>query len=376
MLTGLRIGCISTSSWHGLWTRKQWIMNQLAERNEILFIDPQESITYRARWGGRRRQTGSSEPVPRGITHLEPWSVLPMGRHWRIAHRFNMALLMRQIAIQERFRAPDLWWIYDPAAVPVVEKFRARVLIYDCVDRHSAYGGYRGLLDRLEQRLLRQADLVFVTARGLVEYCSACSNDVHYLPNGFDADLFNQNIKIPRILEIIPSPRLGFVGGIGHWLDLDLIVHAARHRPDWSFVFVGPPGDRAGCLPDLPNIHALGRCHRSQIPGFIRGFDVGLIPFRRTRLTETVNPLKAYEYLAGGIPVVSTFMPELDDIGMVRQAIDRDAFMSAVEESLAEGNDETPIAQRKSAVAHYSQQNILDSMSSLIQEKLGRTAGD
>ncbi len=346
-------------------------MNQLAKKNSILYVDPQESLTYKTRWWGRRRASAGRSPIPEGLQLVHPWSVLPFGKHWSIAHRVNMALLSRQVHLCRDLLPPDIWWVYDPAAVPIVEQVKGRLVIYDCVDRHSAYGGYRGLLDRLESRLLRRADLVFVTARGLLDHCRACTNEVHFMPNGYDEALFSRPVPVPTALQEIPRPRLGFVGGLGHWLDMELLSAVAKARPEWSFVLVGPVGDRTALLPNAPNIHLLGRCSREEVPGYIAGFDAGLVPFRETTLTRTVNPLKAYEYLAAGVPVVSTPMPELDEVEMVRQSHGVDGFISAIEEALAEGRDTDWIQRRKAAVAPFSQQRILKKMSTLIEEKLG-----
>ena len=370
MISDLKIACLSTSSWQGLWTRKQWIMAQLAQRNDILYVNPQESATYRLRWSRRRKNIKSMSPPPDRFQIVQPWSVLPLGRHWRLFHSINMMLLNHQIRKNTPRMFPDIWWVYDPIMVTVAQRNPGRLLVYDCVDRHAAYGGFRGLVDTMEKRLLQSADIVFVTARGLETYCEQYSDVVNYLPNGFDAELYCGSSEIHTDLSAISRPIIGFIGGLGHWIDIDLISHIARRRPNWSLVFVGPLGDKAGSFPQMPNIHLLGRFPREDMPAFIQGFDVGIVPFQETLLTKTVNPLKAYEYLACGIPVVSTIMPELDHLIQVRQVRGYDAFVSATEDALDEGLDSSARAARMASVAAFSQQTILKRMEDLIEDIL------
>jgi glycosyltransferase involved in cell wall biosynthesis len=301
---------------------------------------------------------------------IRPWSVLPLGRHWQAAHSVNVKLLDRQVSGSEGFESPDIWWMYDPVAVPIVEERKAQLVVYDCVDRHSAYGGYRGILDRLERRLLSQADIVFVTARGLEEHCAGTAETVHFLPNGYDEELFKIKTTIPDAMARIPRPRLGFVGGVAHWLDLDLVAAAARSRPDWSFVFVGPIGDVGATVPRASNIHWLGRCRREDVPAYVAGFDVGLIPFKETLLTKSVNPLKAYEYLAAGVPVVSTRLPELDDLHLIRQTRQLEEFIAGVEDALKDGKGDDRMKERRESVAEYSLQRTFEKMVNIVQDRL------
>ena len=157
---------------------------------------------------------------------------------------------------------------------------------------------------------------------------------------------------------------------MAHWLDLKLIAAAAKAKPDWSFVFVGPIGDLGAPVPRASNIHWLGRCRREEVPAFISGFDVGLIPFKESSLTKTVNPLKAYEYLAAGIPVVSTRLPELDHMDLIPQAKGLDDFVAHIENALSEGKGDEMSNKRIEAVADYSLQRTMAKMIALIAEKL------
>ncbi len=363
-VSGRTIACLSTSIWRGLWTRKQWTMRAFARSNRVVYVDPQESFTYRLRIGPHRRRVPQAM-IPPGVRVISPWPALPLGQDRWLCQRVNQALLWLQLR-KALGAPPDVWWVYDPVAWPVVERFPAKLLVYDCVDRHAAYGGYRRLMDALERRLIGRADVVFVTARGLLDHCRP-ARELHFVSNGFDEEMFRQPSPCPPRLARIPRPRLGFIGGLAHWVDVDLLLRVASARPDWSVVLVGPVADVRGVRPEAPNVFWLGPCRREEVPGYICGFDVGLVPFRDIPLTRTVNPLKAYEYLAAGIPVVATRMPELDHLP-VRQATSPEAFVAAIEEALAEGPSE--VAWRKEAVAPYSLQQGFAFMSALLAERL------
>ncbi len=105
-----------------MWTRKQWIMHKLSANNRVLYVDPQESLTYRLRCWWRRRAFPGETRVPPGLELITPWSVLPLGRHWKTTHSVNIRLLERQMRTAEGFLNPDIWWLYDPVVVPIVER--------------------------------------------------------------------------------------------------------------------------------------------------------------------------------------------------------------------------------------------------------------
>ncbi|MBN1426307.1 glycosyltransferase [Candidatus Fermentibacteria bacterium] len=308
-------------------------------------------------------------PVPAGLTVLSPWPALPFGQDRRAAQAINTLMLRLQLSRAGEFMPPDIWWVYDPIAASVTRHYPSRLLVYDCVDRHAAYGGRRRLMDGMEATLLERADVVFVTAQGLVSHCRGAV-EVHYVSNGFDEDLFAAPKAEPPRLRVIPRPRVGFIGGLAHWLDGDLLEAAARARPSWSFVLVGPIAEVKGLLPEAPNIHWLGPCARNDVPAYMTGFDVGMVPFAATPLTRTVNPLKAYEYLAAGIPVVSTRMPELDHLPIIRQASSPEEFVAEVQHALAEGMSEEVRRLRRQAAAPFSLQRGFETMCAVLAGKL------
>jgi glycosyltransferase involved in cell wall biosynthesis len=160
------------------------------------------------------------------------------------------------------------------------------------------------------------------------------------MPHGVDFELFSTAAdpgETPTDLMSVPTPRIGFVGALAHWLDYDLLLRIARARRDWSFCFVGPVGPHVDIRPlaKEPNVRLFGLKKREQTIGYMRGFDVCIVPFAINNLTLCSNPLKTLDYLAAGKPVVSTPLPEIERLSPpVRIAAEPKAFVDAIAEAL------------------------------------------
>jgi glycosyltransferase involved in cell wall biosynthesis len=182
----------------------------------------------------------------------------------------------------------------------------------------------------------------------------------------------------PAELAALPKPIVGYVGNVASYkIDVELLVAAGRTRPEWSFALVGPigsgdPGTRLRELRSLSNVHLLGPRPYKDIPDYIHGFDVCLIPFRRSRVTDSSLPLKTFEYLAAGKPVVATPLPALraeplDEV--LDYAETAEQFVRAIESCLAEDGEERPAARRETA-ALYSWDRRFPEIEALVCEAL------
>jgi len=163
------------------------------------------------------------------------------------------------------------------------------------------------------------------------------------------ATALDGGLEIPAELRALPRPVIGFFGLLADWVDLDLVRDIAKRRPDWSFALVGKQATGTEALRGLPNVHLLGQKPYALLPAYCRGFDVGIIPFRKSDLTLRANPLKLREYLAAGLPVVSTSLPEVARYGgLVHLAEGTDGFTQAIARALGE---RSPASDRARAAA-------------------------
>ena len=207
-------------------------------------------------------------------------------------------------------------------------------------------------------------DQVIVTHAGLQKAKSGISRRLALIPNGADLRHFaiavHQDTVPPKEVSELPKPVIGFHGWIQYWIDFDLIAYAANKRPDWSFVFIGPiePLARVSKVRGLSNVHFLGKMPYDNIPALISGFDVCINPFVIDKLSDTVSPIKLYEYLASGKPVVSVDMPAArefaDLISIVRTPVE---FLAALEDQINQNEKATvlhDVKARQKSVANYS----------------------
>jgi glycosyltransferase involved in cell wall biosynthesis len=360
-IRGRDIVCVGFADWDtDLWTNQHHLMSRLARENRVLFV---ESLGLRRpQLAGRdlkrmwRRLRRGAEP-PRRADGLDVLSPLVIPLHGSaLARRLNAFLLPRLVARAARRLAmgKPVLWAYVPQAEVLVDALGPSLVVYHCVDDIAAHE----LIDSAsfaaaEQRFARRADLVLASAPRLAERLRAWSGNVLYAPNVADTELFAGALDegpLDAAIAALPTPRIVFTGAIvATKLDFPLLIALARLRPQWSFALVGPvgagdPRTDAGPLQAEPNIHLLGHREYAELPAVLRGADAGIIPYARNELTESIFPMKVYEYLAAGLPVVATELPALEGIGEIERAADAGAMAAALDRAL---EDDTPERRRE-----------------------------
>lgn len=247
--------------------------------------------------------------------------------------------LFRRYAIR-RF----ILWYYTPMALAFSRHLEPLTIVYDCMDELSAFAGASPALREREAELLVRADLVLTGGQSLCEARKNLHPNVHAFPSSVDVRHFAKaraSREEPDDQAAIPAPRIGYFGVIDERMDLDLVRGVAQARPDWHLVFVGPTCkiDPAN-FPVLSNIHRLGPKSYADLPAYVGGWDVAMLPFARNESTRFISPTKTPEYLAAGRPVVSTSIRDVvrpyGQQGLARIADTVPAFVQAVEASLAE----------------------------------------
>ncbi|HEX6667287.1 MAG TPA: glycosyltransferase [Solirubrobacterales bacterium] len=368
-LEGRDIVCVGTADWvTELPINQHQLMGRLAARNKVLFV---ESLGLRRPQLASRDLRRIAHRLARGLrgvrsvdaVHVLSPLVLPF--HGSAAIRsLNRRLLRLQVGWAARrlgMRNP-LLWAYAPQAEVLLDVLDPEPVVYHCVDDVAVQKGVDADSFRAsEERFARRADLVLASAPALAERMRKLSGHVLYAPNVADTGLFATALDdgpLDPALDSLPRPRLVFQGAIvATKLDLSLLAELARLRPEWSIVLVGPrgagdPGGDLSALDRAPNIHFAGARDAADLPNVLRGADVGLIPYAINDLTRSVFPMKVYEYLAAGLPVVATPLPALTGVDAVEVAADAGAAIAAVERESALDSPGRRKERSAAAVAH------------------------
>ncbi len=348
---------------------KTHLMRLLARDNRVLWVN---SIGYRAPTSsGRdlsravRKLLAAAAPLgePEPNLHVLNPLVIPAYGSPRIKafNRWFLRLQVRRAMRRLRFDRP-INWVFNPAAALVAGSLGEDLLIYYCVDEYASFSGVaRRSLAAIESELLAKAHLVITSSDRLFQSKRCHNANTVLVRHGVDWSHFRTAVDrpgpVPAELAPLPRPILGYFGLIARdWVDLDLIVHTARRFPHASIVMIGKTTMSVTALEQLPNVHLLGRQPYEVLPAFCRGFDAALIPFPLNEATLNANPLKAREYLAAGLPVISTEIPEVQALGCCRIGRDPDEFCDQIEAALA---DPGPSAVRSDMIRHESWESRL-----------------
>jgi len=283
--------------WNFVYQRPQHLLSRLAARWRVIFIE---------------------EPVPQSprneLERLEPADGIEVWRPHVTGdapgyHDDHLPVMRRLIANAMReHTVTDYWvWYYTPMAVPLGAELTPRGVVYDCMDELSAFKNAPRQLIQRENALFKMADLVFTGGRSIYNAKRSRHPDVHCFPSSVDANHFRKATGDHPLQAALPRPRLGYCGVIDERINLPLIDAIARARPQWQIVMVGPTAKiDPRELPRRENIHWLGQQGYDDLPAFISGWDVCLLPFSLNEATRYISPTKTLEYMACGRPSVST----------------------------------------------------------------------
>jgi len=368
-LQGREIVCIGTADWRTeLPINQHQLMRRLAVRNDVLFV---ESLGLRRpQLAGRdlRRIARRLARGLRGVRRIDDVRVLSplvLPFHGSAAVRaLNRRLLRHQVrrAARRLGAGRPILWAYAPQAEVLLDALDPELVVYHCVDDVASQKGVDAESFRAaEERFAARADLVLASAPALAERMRLFAGNVLYAPNVADTALFATALQagpVDPAIESLPSPRLVFQGAIvATKLDVALLAELAGLRPEWSIVLVGPrgAGDPGGDLSPLersPNIHMVGPREEADLPAVLRGADAGLIPYAINDLTRSVFPMKVYEYLAAGLPVLSTRLPALEGVAAVERVGDAAELVAALERELAVDSAERRGERSREASVH------------------------
>lgn len=372
----------STADWAApYWTNKQHIAERLAMRgHRVLYIEspgirpPKINSRDLSRIFSRLKRAWFSPRKMRETLWVHAPLTIPMGHKSRIVLAFNGWLLRSTIRkwLKRGGQKPTIIWTYHPYFDDAVRDLDVHSLVYHCVDDLASIPGVDSATFRkAELNLLRHADMVFTTSPRLQEHCAAIVGKRSiYERNVADLEHFSrarQAGDIPPELAAIEGLKLGYTGVLSEYkLDFALIEQCAKSRPDWNWVFIGDEPERQNSavvarLGSLPNVHFLGYRTYERLPDYLRGIDIAVMPNLTSGYMSSVFPLKLYEYLAAGKPVISTSISALADMGDVISQVDgRDSWLSAIEATVE--SRPPPIPLEDPRIAERSWDKRLDRM--------------
>ena len=330
--------CFSHLRWNFVFQRPQHLMSRFAREMDVIFWEepvetgPRETAFLQVR---------EAEDAP-GVRIVVPH--LPQGMPEDAREAALSRLLEAHLA---HVRGPLIAWYYTPMMLPFSRHITPDLTVFDAMDELSKFKFAPEHLLSFEQELIDRSDIVFTGGSSLFEAKKDRHDNIHCFPSSVDrAHFMKARVKgfEPADQEDLPRPRLGFYGVIDERFDTALLDEVAKMRPDWSFVMVGPVVKISEDeLPRAANIHYLGGKTYEQLPTYLSGWDVALMPFAMNESTEFISPTKTPEYLAGGKPVVSTPIKDvvrhygqLEGVKIADNAVD---FVAQCEKALELSHD-------------------------------------
>lgn len=327
--------CFSHLRWRFVYQRPQHLMSRAAQQWAVYFF---EEPVYAP--GATKARLEFSQGAP-GVTVVVP--ILPADASAK------QAIDAQAHALDEVLDAhrgsPAAFWYYTPCAVNFSLHREPDLCVYDCMDELTNFKGASPELAACERRLFALADLVFTGGRALYEAKRSRHPNVHLFPSSVDKEHFAKArggaLQIPADQAGILHPLIGFFGVIDERFDIDLVSDLADRRPDWHFILVGPVVkiDEA-TLPRRPNLHWLGCKDYQELPNYLAHWDAGFMPFAINAATRFISPTKTPEFLAAGLPVVSTPIRDVvrdwGDAGLVEIKSDAGGFVESLSRVLSE----------------------------------------
>ena len=363
--------------WNFVYQRPQHLLSRLAAMHPVVFVEePEFDAEGPARWE-------RSTPHPNVTVYRPRTPIAAPGFH---AEQLRVLEPLMADLTMELGDVNLLAWLYTPMALPLDLALEPYAVVYDCMDELSLFLGAPPELLSFEEQLLEYADVMFTGGPSLFRAKQSRHPNVHCFPSSVDAAHFRltrlggNEVSEAEDQAELPHPRLGFYGVIDERLDLDIIDRLAGEHPDWQIVLVGPVVkiDPAR-LPRKPNIHYFGQRSYEELPRYLAGWDVCLLPFARNEATKFISPTKTLEYMAAELPIVSTPITDVaEPYGEIVYLGDTpDEFVRACEAALASSAEERArrTARMREVLTGTSWEVTVAAMEQLLTEAMaGRTA--
>ena len=356
--------CLSHLRWDFVYQRPQHLMSRFAKSRRVFFIEEPIFTDEQTHLKISQREDNLTVVVP----HISNDD-----RETKNIEAFQGELLDGLFAEQ---KINDfVLWFYTPMAMSFAAHLEPKAVVYDCMDELSGFKFAPPALLENESKLFEKADLVFTGGQSLYEAKKDKHKSVYAFPSSIDVAHFKQARDItdePEEQKQIAHPRLGYCGVIDERLNINLLAEVADFRPDWQFVMIGPVVKISDeDLPRRANIHYLGGRNYQELPSYLAGWDVALMPFALNESTRFISPTKTPEYLAAGKPVISTPIQDVvrpyGEMNFVFIASTAEEFVAACDKALEENQTEK-LARVDEFLAQNSWDKTWSKMANLIDD--------
>ena len=393
-----RIICFAGSLYdQGSWTNRQHIMARLSKKYPVLYIEPRvwivryvlENILHPKKMMRFFLRVFKYEQRSDLLYITSQFNIIPGSREFTwissINHWFNKRRVQSTARALGFLEGNTVLWLYDTEAAEYLPMFKDATVIYDCVDNHASQAGVNRNAKRVhdeERTILKRADLVTVTSKHLFKLKRKHAKNVQLVLNAGDVELYEREISgsakknAGNALKNIPHPILGSVGALDSYkYDFDLLVSTAEKNPTWHFVFVGAPivdkkTKALKKLTNLKNVHMIGSIPRADVPAYVQHFDICLIPYKNNEYNRSSFPLKFWEFMATGKPIIATGLPELEEYrDSIGYAKTQKEFTSLITKQLAAKNNDSD-ARKKLAHQHGYDHRVRELMK-LLEKTVG-----
>jgi UDP-galactopyranose mutase len=330
--TNKQLVCFSHLPWNFVYQGPQHVISRFTKKYDVYYI---QECTF------SNEEDGYTKSVSKeNVTIIVPNLKHNIKTKYSDARRVEFIL---KTLFEEHDIQSYIFWYYTPMALTFTTSFKPEATIYDCMDELSAFKFAPPQLRILEKDLFNKADVVFTGGNNLFNAKKSQHYNIYSFPSSIDKAHFRKARDHKEELDdqaAIPHPRLGFYGVIDERFDIELIKQAADARPDWQFVLIGPIIKiDPETLPKNKNIHYLGSKTYDELPAYLSGWDIALIPFAINESTKYISPTKTPEYLAGGKPVISTAIVDVvnpyKDLGLVHIIHNADELVDIATQELS-----------------------------------------
>jgi len=358
--------CFSHLRWNFVFQRPQHLLSRFAKVYRLFYVE--EPIFH-----------DHEDVVHITLTKENVFVVIPHLKHGanEVSIDKRQERLLKSLFTNLRLNN-FIFWYYTPMALSFTSSFNPAMVVYDCMDELSAFKFAPASLKSNETELLRKADVVFTGGHSLFEAKKHSHKNIHPFPSSIDKEhFFKARLKISEPLDQvkIPHPRIGFYGVVDERMDIDLIGEVARQKPSWHFVIIGPVVKiDPATLPKHSNIHYLGGKSYQELPEYLGGWDIAIIPFALNESTRFISPTKTPEYLSAGKPVISTSIRDVvhpyGTNKLVHIADSPADFIAAAEKELHETDRNNWLAKVDDFLSDISWDNTWKKMMDLIDQHM------